>query len=533
MLDRFDLFSEFLLHNIHGKLYLIASCISLALGFFVLSKDWKSNVSRSFFLITFTGAIWLLWYALLTTALTNEQAYRWLGLGYILAVPYISPSVYLFSINWLGIKNKKMFVYIGFVSAFILGLTMLIYADRICVFRDMPWGKYNYYQRTWVGMGYYAVLLLMFMAYAFMAFQNLWAGFQNAVSFQKKNQFKYFLIGFLTGYTGLVDFLVSGGLNLYPFGYISFTLFILIIAYATIRHQLFDVKIVLRRLSLILAIYFILFLLILPVIFPFLNQVLKSSANPKLLILGIGLFSGLIFSFGPFIYAGFVRRSYWLRGHLATGLTHELKSPLSSIQSAIEIILADLKNPASDKTKSIEYADMIRNNSERLELFIKDLLNVARNEEAIRLDKSYFDFSDLINNEANNYRPLAALKGISIQIQSNENFFISADKPKIQQVISNLLSNAIKFSAGGTIRIETEKTDNSIRCSISDQGCGISAKNIDRIFDKFFQEHPSAKGTGIGLTIAKMWVEAHGGKIWAESEGEGDGTKTTFFIREY
>jgi signal transduction histidine kinase len=82
----------------------------------------------------------------------------------------------------------------------------------------------------------------------------------------------------------------------------------------------------------------------------------------------------------------------------------------------------------------------------------------------------------------------------------------------------------------GTVLIQIEKAPKNILCSVQDEGKGISKNYLSKIFDRFFQVDAGQKGTGIGLTIAKIWIEAHGGQIWAESEGEGKGTTIKFTL---
>ena len=99
-------------------------------------------------------------------------------------------------------------------------------------------------------------------------------------------------------------------------------------------------------------------------------------------------------------------------------------------------------------------------------------------------------------------------------------------------VLSNLISNSLKFTERGSVSVALSKHNSEIITSVKDSGRGVLNADIPFIFDRFFQGRNSngTKGTGLGLTIAKMWVEAHGGRIWAESEGEGKGTTVTFTV---
>ncbi len=125
---------------------------------------------------------------------------------------------------------------------------------------------------------------------------------------------------------------------------------------------------------------------------------------------------------------------------------------------------------------------------------------------------------------------MAKQKGLDLVFQEIVIADVEVDQEKIRQVISNLLSNAIKFSEHGAIKIHLKSTSRDYIVSFVDEGCGIPPGDIERIFDRFHQGCHAQQGSGIGLTIAKAWVEAHGGKIWAESDGEGKGTTVTFTL---
>jgi histidine kinase len=112
---------------------------------------------------------------------------------------------------------------------------------------------------------------------------------------------------------------------------------------------------------------------------------------------------------------------------------------------------------------------------------------------------------------------------------------MQADESKLKQVLFNLLSNAIKFTpAGGKVLLEGSSNEHEVIVSILDTGIGIAPEEQPRIFGKFYQvysaEGKSASGPGLGLTLAKSYIELHGGRIWVESEGLGKGSRFTFTL---
>jgi len=113
---------------------------------------------------------------------------------------------------------------------------------------------------------------------------------------------------------------------------------------------------------------------------------------------------------------------------------------------------------------------------------------------------------------------------------------VPADERRVKQVLVNLVSNALKFTpAGGRVEIALQRRDDSLAVSVSDTGIGIPRGELERIFDSFYQikGRPSASkagGSGLGLSLARQIVELHGGRIWAESEGDGKGSCLTFTL---
>jgi signal transduction histidine kinase len=230
----------------------------------------------------------------------------------------------------------------------------------------------------------------------------------------------------------------------------------------------------------------------------------------------------MVITLGGLIYAFLIQKSFRLKSHMTMGLTHELKSPLANIRSAVEYLS---RNP-----NSTDYFDIIKRNTGRLEIFVNELLNLASiQDDTITLDRKNFSLVEAINSVCDVYRPLIEAKGVNLAFHHPQDpFIINADEGKIRQVVSNLLSNAHKFSQDGTITIELVKEDDRVYCSVTDEGPGIAKENIEKVFDRFFQEKRSTKGAGLGLAIAKAWVEAHGGRIWVEPKALEGGTLIKF-----
>ena len=153
----------------------------------------------------------------------------------------------------------------------------------------------------------------------------------------------------------------------------------------------------------------------------------------------------------------------------------------------------------------------------------------------MELELTTFDLPLAIDNARTFVRERATRHGITVDVKVDERLgeFLG-DERKIKQILLNLLSNAVKFTPeGGRVGINASQTDGAVEISVSDTGIGIAPEDQPRIFEEFRQvgsdyEHKS-EGTGLGLTLAKKFVELHGGRIWVESE-VGKGSKFTFTL---
>ncbi|MFH1283150.1 MAG: ATP-binding protein [bacterium] len=222
-----------------------------------------------------------------------------------------------------------------------------------------------------------------------------------------------------------------------------------------------------------------------------------------------------------------------MKKDFVSNVTHELKSPLTAIQSCVDYLL---KKRAGELSRGqMDYLVIIQNNAARLTRFISALLDIARIESA-KLDL-YFEETNLTTIAQEIvmlFSPYANEKGIEIHLISQPDLpFISVDQDKIKQILTNLLSNSIKFTDYGEILLRIEEESQYIRMEVSDNGVGIPKEALDKLFNKFYQVRETHRlkhygGTGLGLAIVKGIVEAHGGSIGVESE---QGKGSTFIIK--
>ena len=222
-----------------------------------------------------------------------------------------------------------------------------------------------------------------------------------------------------------------------------------------------------------------------------------------------------------------------LQADFTAMIAHDLRSPLSNIIGIADMMQQGLFGPVCEEQRN--WLERMHNNGKNLVRLVSDFLDVSKLESgSIELQNSSTDVLDLIRNIVVNYQPVATRKNIALTCAGNDSLApIQADARRLDQVITNLLSNALKFTdEGGAVEIRVVPEQKfGIRVEVQDSGIGIAAGEIANLFQKYRQADSTQafahQGTGLGLVICKMIVEAHGGKIWIEStEGKG----TTFFL---
>lgn len=220
-----------------------------------------------------------------------------------------------------------------------------------------------------------------------------------------------------------------------------------------------------------------------------------------------------------------------MREDLVAIVSHDLRNPLSSITMSVALLRSAL--PAESVGRAIKQLEIIARSAERMKRLISDLLDVA-SIDAGRLSVSAEPqpIGVLLGDVIEMLQPLAADKSIHIELgDTPESLDVIADKERVIQVLSNLIGNAIKFtSEGGSITVAAQRYDDAVRVIVSDTGQGVSKEQMPHLFDRYWQAKKNGRlGIGLGLTIAKGIVEAHGGRIWAESV-PGRGTTFSFTL---
>jgi len=215
------------------------------------------------------------------------------------------------------------------------------------------------------------------------------------------------------------------------------------------------------------------------------------------------------------------------RDEVMAVVSHDLRNPISTIT-----MTTDLLRERISEGDALRLLDTISRSTERMERLIRDLLDVTRIEAGgLTVERGPVDPAELVQEAVQLQQPLARENGINLDTEIQGPLpTLQADRERLLQVFQNLIDNALKFTPkGGRVTIAAEPGTDEVRFTVRDTGPGIPAEQLPHLFDRFWQARKGSNGAGLGLTIARGIVEAHGGRITAESV-PGSGTEFKFGI---
>ena len=359
---------------------------------------------------------------------------------------------------------------------------------------------------------------------------------------------------FILFFAGVFLFLISfswgnfvGSLTLQwgieQYGLFGMPIFIGLLAFLIVRYQTFDVKL-LGTQALVIA----QFLLIGSMLF-----FAKSDTNRVLTILTVLLTTGAGWFLVKSVKKEIERKEelQMMSDRLALAnqelkrldnaksefisiASHQLRTPLTAIKGYTSLILegsyGKIDNQLQDVVNKVYTA-----NSRLIEL-VENLLSISRLESG-RMQYNYqsVQLTDIVNDAVGMFAVIAKKKGIDLQVLAPETPLplLSLDAGKIREVVSNLIDNALKYTESGSVTVKMEQMeDGKVRLSVKDTGIGIKKEDLEHIFLKFARSKETEKlyvgGTGLGLYVGRTFIEKHGGRLWAESDGHGHGSEFIF-----
>jgi len=210
-----------------------------------------------------------------------------------------------------------------------------------------------------------------------------------------------------------------------------------------------------------------------------------------------------------------IRNLETIKDDFISNMSHELKTPLSSIKAYLELISEE-----EDEEIRKEYLSVIERNNDRLSRIVNDIMLLSAVEWKKRVEPEDFDMDEVFTEVKRMLAQKAAGKGLALEF-SGSGINVSADRFYIGQALINLVDNAIRYTEKGSVKVSARKAGKGFSLSVADTGIGISAADLPRIFERFFVADKSRSrktgGTGLGLSIVKHIAEAHGGAVSVSS----------------
>ena len=523
---------------------LLGGFIALLSGLVVFIHNHKKIENIAWFFLNIASAVWSFGYFITITATQKKVALVSDLVLHLAAV--LIPLFYLFFVVSMTDSLKKNRVKI--IIATIAGFLFLISAPTKLFVRDVvPKAFFNFVPDAGPFYIYFTAYFFVLVLYALYI---LFRKYLESADLVEKNRYKYMILFTVAGFSGGGSvFFLTFNIPILPYPIILFSLYPIISGYAIFRYQLFDVKVIATE-----VLVFILWIFIL------IRALLSESLFDRFINGGLFFF---IVATGIFLIRSVLKevRAREEIEELATKLefanlrlkqldeaksdflsiaSHQLRTPLTAIKGYASMILEGSYGKISATTKSA--VDKIFQSSQRLVLIIGDFLDISHIEQGtMQYDFAALDVRELAKGLTDEFKATIesstdkskALK-ISFEADEKENFSVNADRNKIRQVVSNLIDNSIKYTPAGFVKVSLSKIaeNGNVLLKIEDSGIGISAETMPNLFKKFGRARSLssayANGSGLGLYVAKEIIKAHKGKIWAESEGEGKGSR--FFV---
>lgn len=221
------------------------------------------------------------------------------------------------------------------------------------------------------------------------------------------------------------------------------------------------------------------------------------------------------------------------KSQLLSLASHQIKAPLAAIKGYISLVLEGGYGPMPDNL--LKPVQAMQRSADGLVELVTSLLDLRKVEEG-KMDYSFehVDLAEMVRDVVEELGMLAREKGLDLTITGAQNpIYVRADKTKLRQVAQNLVDNAIKYTPSGSVNVSVVVQERFVTCTVADSGLGMAPILLPRLFDEFTRDQRvqhTIRGTGLGLYIAKRIIEAHGGGIYADSAGEGLGSRFWFTL---
>lgn len=513
---------------------LVNGIVSTAFGVLVIGKKWRERANQIYFLMVVSLAIWSFSYWQWLLSSEYDMAMFWVRL---LSVGSLFIPIFFF--HWVALLTniKTTINKIVLLVSYAAALVILFYVRSPLFIESLQQKSYFTFWPN-AGLVYDAYFSYLYIGLILYSLYLLIRYYRTVSDANKKGQILYVILGAALGFGGgLTNFPLWFGIPFPPYGNFLVAAFPFLLGYSVFKFRMFNAKTIATE----MLVFFLAIILLV--------QTVISQSLFEMILRG-GLFV-VVSIFGYLLIKSVYRevaqreRIEKLAKELEAAnvgqreflhfLSHEVKGQFTVTSALFDSILSDPDyGPVSEKLRALVEVGMARNRKAVVD--IEDILVSADLKNgAVKYDMQAVDFKEAITELVKEVKPEADEKSITLQVSVDENqdYTVSADKRHlIGHAIRNLVENAVIYTPKGEVMITLSRRGNKVSLAIADSGVGLTPGDKERLFTEGGRGAESSKvnahSTGHGLYIAKQIIEAHGGKVWAESEGRGKGS--IFFV---
>jgi len=504
-------------------LLILAALVNFILGLTVYFYDRRNKINITFFILVLCTVQWIVSIYFLWNSTDPDIAFIWGKLSFF--GPTLLPVVLIY-FSYIFPNEKKKITLRRIILLLIPSIIVYVFVFSNLIINGVEIVKWGSNVKL---ASLFIVFPIYFLLYIFYGFYNLILQYKrNEGKWLERLQIKYLFFGFiLSSILGLllnVIMPIFGISTLVGLGPLTTVFLIVFTSYAIVKHQLFNIRVIATELLVGLVGLLLLF-------------DVMSSKLP-------GLIALKSFILLVFIYFGYeliksvlreiqrreeIEKIDRAKSEFISIASHQLRTPLAAVKGYISMVLEGTYGILAEKIK--RPLENVYNSNERLIRLVNDLLNLSR------LDAGKIEFSpeltsleEMVFGIVEELRINAEKKGLYMKMIKPSELLpkIMVDQDKIRQVILNIVDNAIKYTKEGGITFELKKLDEQEEIKVSDTGEGMDERELNSLFQMFSRATAGtqlhAEGAGLGLYVARQFIEMHGGKIWAESPGKGKGS---------
>lgn len=508
--------------NLISYSHALPAAVTLLIGFFVYIQNKELLITKILFLLSIVFSVWVLADFLIWTNYDNAALIMtaWAPIEIFDTLLFLLTLYFIY----VFIREKDAptvwkALALGAIAPVILlvpiGMSVVGYDLQECIAIDN-----TFYQNYVTGLKLLiAVIAVLFLAYSFVQERA------------KRPQIMLLGLGIsIFLYSRVISSYISSQTVDYRFelyGLFGIAAFVGILAYLIVKYEAFNIKLVAAQALVVTLVVLI-------------GSQFSFIQNPiNLTLTGVTLV--LVSVFGYFLIKS-VKREIRQREQIEqlsneksefmSFASHEIRNPITAMRGLASLIYDGTAGAVSKEVR--ESAEKIMVTGNEVLSLISEFLDKSKIELGqIAYHMEVFDVGGVLSMLADGFKPNAELKGLTIKknIDLSQQLSINADKAKLNEVIGNIIDNSIKYTKTGSITVGVEKRGARVLIEVSDTGAGISKETIEKLFKKFSRADAAKanlRGTGLGLYLAKNFVEGMNGRIWVESEGEGKGSR--FFV---